>query len=245
MAPAPFPITTPDGTCPARAFRPTTGTGPWPGVLMLMDGIGIRPALFEMAQHLADAGYVVLLPDVFYRAGEYTAPDPKTLFGGDPSLRTEWFKRMVPDRFMAKVMSDTRAYLDALAAQPGVKPGARGVIGYCMGGRLALGVAGTFPDDIGAAASIHGGQVGSDAPDSPHLLAPHMRCKVYTAAGDNDAPEQQARLDAALTAAGVDHVCEVYPAHHGWVPRDTPVHDAAQTERHWKAVTELFRRAIG
>jgi carboxymethylenebutenolidase len=245
MVPAPFPITTPDGICPTRVFRPATGAGPWPGVVMFMDGIGIRQALFDMAQRLADAGYVVLLPDVFYRAGEYTAADPAQLFTGPPEVRQAWFQKFLAVATTANVMRDLPALLAALAAQPDVKPGRFGVTGYCLGGRLAIAAAGTLPDRFAAAASYHGGGLATDAPDSPHVLAAHITAVVYVAAADNDDPVMIQKLDEALTAAGVVHTTETYPAKHGWVPSDTPIHDAVQTERHWKTLIELLRSTIG
>ncbi len=99
------------------------------------------------------------------------------------------------------------------------------------------------PDRIVATASYHGGRLATDAPDSPHLLAPRIKSRVYVAGAIEDASftdEMKARLEDALTKAGVDHVVETYPAKHGWVPRDTPVHDAACAERHWKTMIELF-----
>ena len=240
-------ITTDDGTCPARVLRPD-GDGRWPGVLLYMDGIGMRPAVAALAEHLASAGYVVLLPDVFYRAGAYTAPDPKQLFASEDARKAH-FARFSSPTFMADAMRDTRAYLAHLAGRTDVRDGKQlGVVGYCMGGRLALSAAGTFPEHVAAAAAYHPGGVATDAPDSPHLLAPKIRARVYVggAMEDQSFPdEQKQRLEQALTAANVDHVIETYPARHGWVPSDTPVHDAAQAERHWQTLLALFRATIG
>src|SRR5215475_11535054 len=72
-------IRTRDGECPAHVFTPA-GAGPWPAVIFYMDGPGIRPTLFAMGQRLADAGYVVLVPDMFYRAGPHEPLDPKKVF---------------------------------------------------------------------------------------------------------------------------------------------------------------------
>ena len=108
---------------------------------------------------------------------------------------------------------------------------------------MSLTAAGTFPDRIVAAASYHGGGLASDAPDSPHLLAPKIKARVYVAGAieDQSFPDaMKARLDAALTKAGVDHTIETYQAKHGWVFRDTPVYDAAAAERHWQTMLALF-----
>jgi carboxymethylenebutenolidase len=144
-------------------------------------------------------------------------------------------------------MSDTRAFLDHLATQPDVKPGRIGTTGYCMGGLMSLIAAGTYPDEIAATASYHGGRLATDAPDSPHLLASRIKSRVYIAGAIEDAgfpDEMKARLERALSDAGVDHRIETYPARHGWVFRDLPVYDAAAAERHWQTLTALFDATI-
>lgn len=121
--------------------------------------------------------------------------------------------------------------------------GSYGVTGYCMGGRLALVAAGTYPERIAAVASYHGGGLANDTPGSPHLLAGRIKAKVYVAGAIEDAnfdDAQKARLIAALEEAGVDHKVETYPAKHGWVPDDMPVHDPVQAERHWQTLIPFF-----
>jgi carboxymethylenebutenolidase len=238
-------IRTEDGTCPAHVFHPD-GHGPWPGVLFYMDGIGMRPALYPLAERLAAAGYYVLMPDLFYRVGAYTAPEPKKLFT-DEQTRNDWFKTMRAAAGPEKAMRDTKAFLAHLAAEPMVVQGKLGTTGYCMGGGFALTAAGTFPERFAAAAAYHPGGLATDAPDSPHLLAPKIRARVYVGAAMEDPsfPEDQKRkLGEALTAAGVDHVIETYQARHGWVPSDTPVHDAAQAEKHWQTLLDLFEKTL-
>lgn len=234
-------IRTPDGVCPAYVYRPD-GEGPWPAVLVFMDGLGIRPAMLEIGERLAENGYYVLLPDLFYRSGPYEPMDPKTVFS-DPEQRKILFEKFFGPASPANVMSDTQAFLDYLAAQPDVKPGGIGTTGYCLGGLMSLTAAGTYPDRIAAAASYHGGRLATDAPDSPHLLAPKIKAKVYVAGAIEDQTfpdEMKERLEKALTDAGVDHTIETYPAKHGWVFRDVPVYDAAACERHWQTMTALF-----
>jgi carboxymethylenebutenolidase len=139
--------------------------------------------------------------------------------------------------------SDTRAFLDFIAAQPDVKPGKIGTTGYCMGGLMSLTAAGTFPDRIAATASYHGGRLATDAPDSPHLLAPKIESRVYIAGAIEDASfpdEMKARLDKSLRDARVNYQIETYPAKHGWVFRDTPVYDADAAERHWRSLVALL-----
>jgi len=233
-------IETRDGLCPSYVFRPESG-GPWPAVLVFMDGIGIRPAVLEVGARLASEGYYVLLPDLFYRSGPYAPMNPRTVFT-DPEQRKvrEKYSALATQ---ANIMSDTRAFLDYLAAQPDVKPGGIGTTGYCMGGSLALAAAGTYPDRIVAAASYHGGGLATDSPESPHLLAPKMKSRVYVAGAIEDSSfpdDMKARLEQALTQAGVDHKIETYPARHGWVFRDHAASDPAAAERHWQTLLELL-----
>ena len=234
-------IETRDGKCPSYVYRPAA-SGPWPAVLMFMDGIGIRPAMLEVGERLATHGYFVLLPDLFYRSGPYEPMNPHTLFT-DPEQRKVLMEKFFAHATQANIMSDTAAFLDYLGAQPDVKPGPIGTTGYCMGGLMSLTAAGTYPDRISAAASYHGARLATDAATSPHLLAPQMKARVYVAGAIEDQSfpdDMKARLEAALSEAGVDHQVETYPAKHGWVFRDTPVYDAAETEHHWRSLLALF-----
>lgn len=238
-------IQTKDGVIDAYVAHPD-GAGSWPAVLVFMDGLGWRPALFEIADRLASNGYYALLPNMFWRSGEFEPFDPKTVFAGGPEM--ERLMKIISSVTDANAMSDTEACLDFLADRPQVKDGRKiACTGYCMGGRLALSAAGHFPDRFAATASYHGGGLATDSPDSPHRLAPAVKARVYVGAaiedrGFDDAQKQ--RLEDALTDAGVAHTIETYQARHGWVPRDTPVHDAAATERHWQTLLGLFQETM-
>jgi len=238
-------IDTQDGVCPTHLFQPD-GDGPWPGVLFYMDGIGIRPALFDMGERMASAGYFVMLPDLFYRIGP-TSFDAKTLFT-DPVSREYFMKQVRPTASIANIMRDTSAFLAHLEAQPAVRTGAIGVTGYCMGGQLSFAAAGHFPERVAASASYHPSGLATDAPDSPHLLALRIRARVYVGGAMQDPgfdDAQKERLERALTDAGVEHTIETYHARHGWVPADTPVHDPAEAERHWETLLGLFGEVLG
>jgi carboxymethylenebutenolidase len=146
-------IDTPDGQCPATLIRPDEAAAakpPWPAVLLYMDGVGYRPAIVDIGERIAAMGYVVLVPDLFYRAGPYTAPEPAKLFN-DVEFRQAWFAKFASTVNLTNTMADTGAFLDFLATQKDVKPGKIGVTGYCMGGRYSVYAAAHFPDRIAAA----------------------------------------------------------------------------------------------
>ena len=234
-------VETPSGTCPATLHYPE-GQGPWPAVILYMDGPGIRPSVHEIAARLASSGYAVFLPDLFYRAGPYAPIDAAKVFT-TPDLREAHREKYMSTATPANVMADTAALLQAIEAAPEAREGPVAVLGYCMGGRLALIAAGTFPDRIAAVASYHGGGLATDKPNSPHLLAPKIKAKAYIGGATEDrnfTDEQKTMLEAALTEAGIEHTIETYPAKHGWVPRDMAVHDPAEAEHHWQTLVPFL-----
>jgi carboxymethylenebutenolidase len=234
-------ITTDDGTCPASLHIPD-GDGPWPGVLLFPDAGGLRDTKRVMADRLAGMGYVTLVPDVYYREGDWRPFDIATVFT-NPDERArlaEFMGNLTRDRILA----DTGAYLEFLLARPEVTGAAAGTTGYCMGGRLSLITAGAHPDKVAAAASFHGGGIAvAGDPQSPHLAAGRITATVYVAGAEDDdhfTPEQAQLLDTALTDAGVRHTVEFYPAKHGFAVPDNPTYDKAAEERHWTALETLY-----
>lgn len=212
-----------------------------------MDAPAIRPALFEMCERLAGHGYFVLLPDMFWRAGPYEPINVAEVFA-DEAKRRERFGKFMGSTDPQKQLSDARACVAYLEKQPQVKHGKVGVTGYCMGAGIALRLAGEAPDQVAAAAGFHGGRLATDAPDSPHLLAPKIKARVYVGGADEDAgfpPEQADRLREALTAAGVDNEITIYPgARHGYTMPDLPVYNQAAAERHWTALFRLLDETL-
>jgi carboxymethylenebutenolidase len=237
-------VTTPDGVCPVTLHTPN-GTGPWSGVVMFPDAGGVRPTFDDMADTLANFGYAVLLPDVYYRHGQWAPFSMQSVFD-DEQERKRLFGMIgtvTPDM----MASDAAAYFDFLAGRPEVKGDRFGVCGYCMGGRTSVIVAGKQPARVAAAGSIHGGGLVTEGPDSPHLLADQMTATVYVGAAENDAsftPEQAEILEKALEAAGVPHTIETYHAAHGFAVPDNAPYDAQAAERHWLALQSLFDSAL-
>ncbi len=239
-----------EGSADAFLVRPAAG-GPFPGVVLHMDAFGLRPAVRAHAERLARHGYCVLVPNAYYRwVGVPAVPDLETRMQGED--RASVFGEVVPHiRALTPdvVTADARAWVAFLRGHPDAADGPVGTVGYCMGGRQALRMAGELPDDVGAAASFHGGGLATDTPDSPHLAAARATGELYIGHADNDGsmdPEQMGRLTRALAEAHVRHTAELYVgAAHGWTQADTPAYDAAATERHWLRLTDLFGRVLG
>lgn len=233
-------VTTPDGSCPVTLAIPD-GDGPWPGVILYPDAGGARAALRDMAERLAGLGYVVLVPDVYYRSGDWAPFSMKDVFN-DKAERQRLFA-MIGSVTPDAMESDARAFFDYLAARPEVRGETFGTTGYCMGGRTSLIVAGRVPERVAAAMSFHGGGLAADDPGSPHLLADKIRAAVYVGGAADDASFTEAQaetLDQALTAAGVEHTIEWYPALHGFAVPDNAPYDEAAAEKHWDAMKDFF-----
>lgn len=236
-------IATGDGECPAYVLTPGSG-GKAPAVIFYMDAGGIRPAVVEMAERLAAAGYVVLLPDLFYRFGPYGPLVPEEVFKGDVMAV---LGPLMATTDNARSAADTAAFLAYLDSRSDVT-GPFGAVGFCMGGGMALTAAGTYPDRFAAVASFHGGNLATDDAASPHRLAPRMKAEVYIAAAENDhlyPPEMARRLEAALAEAGVRYRAETYAgAAHGWMKPDFPVFNKAASDRGWSELLALFDRVL-
>jgi len=247
-------VKTPDGICDAAFICPATGSHP--GVLIWTDAFGLRPAFRDFGKRLAAQGYSVLVPNPFYRSAK--AP----VFGDVSSFDFKSEADMAKLRpLMASVNAsgaaetDARAYIAFLVAQPQVNPAKKiGTQGYCMGGPLVVRTAAAVPDRVGAGASFHGGGLVTDKPDSPHLLAPRIKARMYFAIAANDdarQPDAKDKLREAFAAAKVPAEVEVYPnAQHGWCVPDMPLRDGKllyskpDAERAWSKLVTLYQAAL-
>lgn len=223
--------------------------GPHPGVVLVMDVFGVRPRLADMAARLADAGYAVLVPNLFHRAGRAPLADLSQL--RDPAARERVFAGLVPHMRALDpdtAVADMRAYVEALHAHPAVGPGPVGLVGYCMGGVVALRAAAALGPQVAAVAAYHAGGIATDDPRSVHLELGRVTAEVYLAHADHDPsmpPDQQHRVALALVASDAPFVAEVYRGcGHGFTMADTAAHDPAGETRHWHTLLELFGRRL-
>lgn len=241
-------VATPDGRCDAALFRPAAA-GRHPAVLIWTDIMGLRPAFCDMGRRLAAAGYVVLVPNPFYRSHRAPVIDGPVDFS-DPKQRSVLMGYRQAMGGAEGARRDAGAYLSFLDARPEVdraKPA--GVQGYCMGGGLAFETAAAAPERIAAVGSFHGGNgLATDAPDSPHLTVAHTRATYLVCQARNDDaqdPAMKDRLRNALAAAHRPATVEVYPADHGWCVPGGRVYDPVQAERAWGELTTLYRTRLG
>ena len=247
-------IKMPDGTCDAVFIHPATGTRP--GVLIWADAFGLRPALREMGKRLAAEGYAVLVPNPFYRSAKAPVLDMATFSFANPTDRAKLQPLMGAVNAPGNPEKDAVAYIAWLDAQPQVdKTKKVGTQGYCMGGPLVMRTAAAVPARVGAGASFHGGGLVTDTPESPHLLVPKMKARMYFGVAINDderQPDAKDKLRAALAAAKVQGEVEVYPkALHGWCMTDMPVqagqppiYNKDDAERAWAKLLALYKAAL-
>jgi carboxymethylenebutenolidase len=237
-------IDTPDGT--AEAYL--TGSGP--GVLFFIDAIGLRPQIEQMCDRIAGWGYTVLAPNLLYRSGTAAQTSPT----GDlraPGAREAYFELVGPR--LAALTSDAVArdiprYLAALREHSaGGEGGLVGVVGYCMGARLAVRASGIDPAVV-AVAGFHGGGIVTDAPDSPHLALASARAEFVFGHADNDRGMTQdnvEQLGRALANAGLTATNEIYPGSpHGYSMNDTSMYDEAGAERSFEVLEALLARTL-
>jgi carboxymethylenebutenolidase len=246
-------IKTPDGTCDAAFIHPKGGSHA--GVLLWPDAFGLRPSIREMAKRLAGEGYSVVVPNPFYRISRAPFSDGSHFDFQNQADMAKLRPLMASVSAPGNAEKDAVAYVGFLDAQKEVdKTKKIGTQGYCMGGPLVMKTAATLPNRIGAGASFHGGGLVTDKPDSPHLLAPRIKARMYfgiAASDDAKQPDAKDKLKEAFAAAGVPAEIEVYPGTiHGWCVPDmpmqngSPIYNKADAERAWGKLLALYKTAL-
>lgn len=234
------------GASDSALFYPE-GKGTWPAVLVWTDILGLRPVFREMGRRLAAEGYVVLVPNPFYRNAKAPVVDGAFDFS-KPDDRAKVMSLAAALTAEANI-SDAAAYTAFLDQQAQTdKSKKMGVQGYCMGGPLAFRTAATVSHRIGAAATFHGGGLVTDKPDSPHLMIPQMKAEVLCCVADNDDqrdPSAKDKLKEAFAAAHLRATVEVFEGcNHGWTVRGNQVYNEAGAERAWAERAALYKRNL-
>jgi carboxymethylenebutenolidase len=238
-------IRTADGTADGFLYR-AEGTQRSPGAIHLTDIGGIRPSHREMAKRLAEKGYTVLMPNVFYRTAKPPILDVKLGMMDERTMKR--FGELRAPLNPEAVERDAKAYVNFLAAHNAVSAGAIGVVGYCFTGAFAMRTAAIMPDKVTAVASFHGGGLYTEEPTSPHLVLPRIKARLYFGHATNDrsmTKEMIEKFDRALAAWGGKYESEVYEgAFHGWTVPDAPVYNQPQAERAFEKLTALFASTL-
>jgi carboxymethylenebutenolidase len=228
-----------NGVTEALLVRPDSNE-PLPAIINLTDGLGFRPAFTEQSKRIAERGYVVLTPNIFYRVSKVPVFSFEPDFSDERSR--ERFAELRAPMTTAAMERDGSAYVDFLASQPFVGSGPMGVIGFCFAGKFALLVAAMRPDRVAAAASFHGGGLFTDTIDSPHLVLPRVKARLYfghATADQGMRTEAIEKLEWALRSWGGDYESEMYDAKHGWMIPGGRVYDAPNAERGFEKLMEL------
>ena len=238
-------VPTPAGLMPTFVCRPDRG-GPFPAVFLLMDAPGIREELRDMARRLATSGYLVLLPNLYYRAGPDTYYGPDVLTAGSAEharMRAVRTRMTIPP-----VMDDFAAMLAFVDARDDVRPGPVGCHGYCMSGPYALAAAARYPERVAAAASFYGTWLVSDAVESPHLTLGKAKGELYIACAEHDELAPLAMVEelrGLFEASGARGELEIYPGvHHGFAFPQRWCYDKTAAERHWQRLLALYARNL-
>jgi carboxymethylenebutenolidase len=245
-------IKTPDGTCDAAFIHPASGAHP--AVIIWPDAFGLRPSMRDMAKRLAAAGYSVLVPNPFYRVAKSPVFEDasKVDFQKERPKLTPLMGSITAD---GTVERDAPVFVAWLDMQKEVDRNKKiGTQGYCMGGALVVRTAAAVPSRIGAGASFHGGGLVTDRPNSPHLLAPKIKARMYFGIATNDdmqQPDAKTKLKEAFDAAKVPAEIEVYSmSQHGWCVPDMPagangpIYNKADAERAWAKLVALYKSAL-
>lgn len=249
-------IKTPDGTCDAAFIHPVRGSHP--GVVIWTDAFGLRPSMRGIGRRLAAEGYSVLVPNPFYRVARAPVFEDASSFNfADQAQRAKLTPLMGSIQAEGAAERDAAAFIAWLDGQREVDRRRKiGTQGYCMGGALVVRTAAAVPDRVGAGASFHGGGLVTNTPNSPHLLAPKIKARLYFGIAANDdlqQPEAKTKLKEAFEAANVPAEIEVYPqAQHGWcvpdMPRQAngqPIYSKPDAERAWSKLLALYKAALG
>ena len=232
-------IPTPDGTMDCYLCRPDDS--PRPAIIFYMDVPGIREELRQMCRHIAAQGYVVILPDLYYREGKVRFDLSK----GEEELQRMF--SMGSKLTVDMIMRDTGGIVEYCRADNSI--GERlGCVGYCMSGQFVVAAAGNYPKDFKAAASLYGVRIVTDKPDSPHLLADHITAELYLGFAEHDPFVEDfviPDLKKALDSHNVIYEIETHPGtEHGFCFKERPAYHAQAAEKVWDKLFALYARTL-
>lgn len=238
-------VPTADGTCDAALFTPLK-EGTFPAVLVWTDVLGLRPVFRAMGERVASLGFVVLVPNPFYRWER--AP----LVAGAVNLDNLEVRAKVLN--LAKLFTndaidrDSKGFLAFLSAIPKTDATKKaGVHGYCMGGQFAFRSAAAVPERIGAVGSFHGSMLVTSDPFSPHRLIARTAASYLVAIAQDDdvkQPEAKQILKEASANAGCPAIVQTFAANHGWCVEGSSAFDRSAADEAWRRLILMYEHAL-
>ena len=232
-------VKTPDGMMDCFICYPEDQT--LPAVILYMDIPGIREELRDMCRHIAEQGYVAILPDLYYRDGRVRFDlskgegELKKMFAMGSKLTNEM------------VIRDTEGLVDYCKSSNFISDKI-GCVGYCMSGQFVIAAAGSFPNDIKAAASLYGVRIVTDKPNSPHLLADKIDAELYLGFAEHDSYVEDFIIPDLTAALDANHVTYTLETHvgteHGFCFKQRPTYDEVAAEKVWDRLFDLYKRTL-
>lgn len=235
-------VTSKHGTIPSFFVAPDEG-GQYPAIVLYMDAPGIREELRNMARRIAKQGYACILPDLYHRYGKLRFDLPRRHDGMSTVIKAAYLS-LTDDN----INEDTAGLIGFLEAQPQVRSGKIGSVGYCMSGRFVTTTARQFPDRFACAVSLYGTRLVTDEDDSPHLDLNGIKAEMHYGFGTLDAttpPDYIKTFTSALDAAKVNYTMDIFEnVDHGYAFVERAMYDAAAAEQSWAKMFELFERHL-
>jgi carboxymethylenebutenolidase len=223
-------VPTPEGQMPAFLCSPA-GPGRKPAVLLLMEAFGLTQHIQDIAIRMANEGYVVLAPDLYYR------DLPQNKFGYD---EVEQAMAMMYRLDFGKLMEeDLGAALATLRSRADVYPDRVGVTGFCLGGGLTFFAACKFSGQITTAAPFYGMVLDEWVEAVANITVP---VHLFFGEADPYIPQKRVRqVEARFRELGKEYTLKVYPdADHGFFCHERASYNRAAAEDSWRQLTAFF-----
>jgi len=211
------------------------GKGPLPAIVVIQHQGGVDEFIEEMTERVARAGYVGAAPDLYHRDGPDCRDD-------GPTRRA----RLVD----VNVIKDVNATVDFLKRHHGVDGRRLGIVGFCMGGRVAYLMAAAQPA-FKAAVDYYGGNImvpWGEGP-APFERTAEIQCPLIGFFGEEDgnpSPADMRKLDAELGRHGKAHEFYSYPgANHAFMNRRGARYHAQADRDSWPKALAFFEKQLG
>lgn len=241
------PITTPDtglvtgwetlpGGLPAFVARPA-GKGKYPAVIVVNEIFGVHEWIKDVCRRFAQAGYVAVAPEFFYRGDPDRSLPKLTDFTA--------IRAIVMKAGLEQVMGDTKTTLDWLAGQKFVNARKLAITGFCWGGGITWMAAARFPE-LKAGGAWYGGLKGNPGPEGrkfPMDVVADLKAPVLGLYGALDKGIPVADVEAMQAKLkGTKHSIILYPdADHGFLADYRPSYNAAAARDAWAKLLAHFK----